>query len=239
MDRPYSFIYSTISVGEKYYDNAVEFAKKLNEISNNHKVLIVTDMVYEEIPNVIFVKLDENETKFIKGYINYNLKYIPIMESLKYDCDFIMFFDSDWKIYENYSEEKVQNFLDVFYKSDYDLIYERPHNIGESKRNLSGCFWKHKIEPYGLMENDFYDRGEVVNEQFLAFKNNEKLKIFSEKWKSRNEFGVSIDLWAFAEGLEIGMSAVDANMNMTWHNLSLLSECFEFTSNSGIKYTRF
>jgi hypothetical protein len=234
-----SYIYCTISVGLEYYNKAVEFAKKLNEIGNKHKVLIVTDIDYEDISNVIFIKLNNRETKFIKNFFNYNLKYIPILECSKLNFDFVFYFDSDWEINEEYKEEKIENFLNEFNESPYDFIYERPHNIGESKKDLERCFWRHKIQPYGLMDTDFYDSGQVVNEQFLAFKNNEKLSIFCEKWKERNEFGVTNEIWAFAEGLEIGMSCIDANIKMTWHNLNLLSNCFKFNSKQNITYTRF
>ena len=89
------------------------------------------------------------------------------------------------------------------------------------------------------METDKYDSGHVCNEQFLAFKNNDKLTVFCEKWKERNEFGVENNIWAFAEGLEIGMSVIDADMNFSWTELHYLKSCFIFTSNSGQEYIRY
>jgi hypothetical protein len=234
-----SYIFTTIAVGKKYFDSAINFINQLNKISKSQKFLIVTDQPFISVDNVTFVKFDENETKVILKYFNYNLKYIPIMECSKLDYKYVLFFDADWSIHNGYSEVKLLNFLDELENSNLDFIYERPHSIGDSKRDLNNCFWKHKIEPYGLMNTNFYDKGQVVNEQFMIFKNNDKLKIFVNKWKERNEFGVKNNIWAFAEGVEIGMSAIDAKMNMDWKKMFELKEFFSFVANTGVTHIRF
>lgn len=239
MQNKLTYIFCTIAIGESYLDSAIKFATDLNKVSTTHKVLIVTDIDAAEIQNTFFVKISDNETFMINNYFNYNLKYIPILESLKLNFDFILYFDSDWRIYKDYKESYVLNFLDMFNASNLDFIFERPHYIGGGKTDLNTCFWRHKIEPYKLMETDKYDLGHVCNEQFMAFKRNSKLNIFCEKWKERNEFGVANNIWAFAEGLEIGMSSIDANMNFSWSALHYLKSCFIFTSNSGHEYIRY
>jgi hypothetical protein len=84
-----------------------------------------------------------------------------------------------------------------------------------------------------------YDDAHVVNEQFMVFKNNDKFKIFCDRWKERNDFGIQNNIWAFAEGLEIGMSAIDANMTMNWQLMRSLKQCFRFKNNTGIFFERF
>ena len=79
----------------------------------------------------------------------------------------------------------------------------------------------------------------MVNEQFMIFKNNHKLKTFVDNWKERNDFGVKNNIWAFAEGLEIGMSSIDANMNMDWKKMFELKQFFSFISNTGVRHIRF
>jgi hypothetical protein len=88
----YKYVYTTIAVGENYYNSAVEFAKKLNKISEGHTVIIVTDGKIKKIKNTIFIKLNPKETKFIGRNFNYNLKYIPIYEAHKLGFDYIFFF---------------------------------------------------------------------------------------------------------------------------------------------------
>jgi hypothetical protein len=233
------YIYCTIAIGEEYLNSALNFVKNLNLISKTHKVLIITDIEMENTENCIFIKIDENETLIINNYFNYNLKHIPIRESSKLDYDYIIFFDSDWEIYTEYSEEKMFNFLNYFKNSEFDFLFERPHLIGTSKLELHNCFWTHKIEPYKLMETEKYDNGHVCNEQFLVFKNNDKLKIFCEKWEELNKFSVDNNVWAFAEGVEIGMSSIEAGMKFSWIGLYILESCFRFKSKDGREFIRF
>jgi hypothetical protein len=234
-----SYIYCTIAIGKKYLDIAIEFAKELNNKSNTHKVLIVTDEESLDIPNTYFIPFDKNNVTFIQNIFNYNLKYIPMMECSKLYYNFIIFIDADWRLHELYKEEKILEFLDKFDKSEYDFIFERPHTIGVHKYNKATCFWKHKIEPYKLLQTRKYDDAHVVNEQFMVFKNNDKFKIFCDRWKERNDFGIQNNIWAFAEGLEIGMSAIDANMTMNWQLMRSLKQCFRFQNNTGISFERF
>jgi hypothetical protein len=233
------YIFCTIAIGEKYLNSALEFATNLNSISDSHKMLIVTDLNISDIENCFFVKINEEQKTFIHNYFNYNLKYLPIKESLKLDFEYIFYVDADWQIYSGYSETKILNFIDYMSSSNLDFIFERPHLIGASKRELHNCFWRHKIEPYRLMETDFYDNGHVCNEQFLAFRNSDKLKIFCDEWEKRNNFGVENSIWAFAEGLEIGMSSIDANLNYSYNGLHFLNSCFRFETIYGIEYIRF
>lgn len=228
-----SYIYCTIAIGKTYFDTSVEFAKNLNKISKNHKVLIVTDQKPKKIKNCKFVKVPNELTLFYpNGCFNYNLKYYPIELASQTEHDVIIFFDGDWMIGPDYKESKIDAFVDSFIKSEFDFLFERPHGI-VGKHSWDTCFWRHKIEPYKLMETDEYDSGHVCNEQFLAFKNNDKLKIFVDAWGKRDKFSVENDIWPFAEGLEIGMSSVDAKMEVSWNGFYFLTSCFMFYPKGG------
>ena len=123
---------------------------------------------------------------------------------------------------------------------DIDFYFERPHSIGTSKLNLdNNCFWKHKISPYRLLETTKYDNAHVCNEQFMIFKNNEKLERFVESWSEKNQFCIENNVWTFAEGVEIGMSYVDAGMAVRYTNFSTINDCFEFNDISGNLHVRF
>jgi hypothetical protein len=222
------YVYCTIAIGEKYFKSSVEFAKELNKKSKSHKVLIVTDQKPKKIKNCEIIKSPKELTLFYpNGCFNYNLKYFPIKLASELDNDVVIYFDADWIVSPDYKEVKLFNFLNWFNSSEYDFCFERPHGIN-GKHSWDTCFWRHKIEPYKLMETDKYDSGHVCNEQFLVFKNNEKLKIFVDAWDKRDKFSVSIELWPFAEGLEIGMSSIDADMKFTWNGFHFLNSCFKF-----------
>jgi hypothetical protein len=226
------YIYCTIAIGKKYYDISVEFAKKLNKVSKNHQVLIVTDQKPKKIKNCNIQKVPKELTLFYpNGCFNYNLKYYPIKLASESQNEVIIYFDADWIIGPDYKESKIESFIDFFITSEFDFLFERPHYI-LGKHDWNTCFWRHKIEPYKLMETDKYDFGHVCNEQFLAFKNNDKLKIFTEAWGNRDKFSVENNIWPFAEGLEIGMSSIDAEMKFSWDGFYFLNSCFMFYSNS-------
>jgi hypothetical protein len=217
-----------VAIGEKYYNSSIMFAKELNKVSKKHKVLIVTDQKEKKIKNCKTIKISNDLTLFYpNGCFNYNLKYFPIKIASETNAEFIFYFDADWMIGPLYGEEKVFNFINWFNKSEFDFCFERPAGIN-GKHDWNNCFWRHKIEPYKLMETDFYDRGHVCNEQFLAFKNNDKLKVFIDAWDKRDKFSVENNIWPFAEGLEIGMSSIDADMKFTWNGFHFLNSCFMF-----------
>ena len=51
------YCFCTIAVGKNYLDSSIKFAQKLNEKSNNHHMVIVTDNIENEIPNTTFIKI--------------------------------------------------------------------------------------------------------------------------------------------------------------------------------------
>jgi hypothetical protein len=95
----HKYIFCTIAIGEKYFKSACDFAKKLNEKSDKHKVIIVSDIEGEKIKNCEFVNTPKKLTLFYpSGCFNYNLKYYPIKMASKKNCDYVLYFDADWKV---------------------------------------------------------------------------------------------------------------------------------------------
>lgn len=237
------YTYTTLAIGSKYLVNAIELAEQLNKKSTSHSLVIINHLIESDsiISNTIFKKIDIDTTiTHIHNVFNYNLKYLSIEEALKINNnEFIIYLDSDWLLHEEYSEDKMNNFLQSFSSMNLDVLYERPHKIGDHKNNPEKCFWKHKIQPYNLLSNNRYDHANVVNEQFLLFKHNSKIDTFVNKWKFLNFFGIENQIWPFAEGVEIGMSIEDAAMKSCWKPLKELSKMFRFKNISGHTYERF
>ena len=170
----------------------------------------------------------------------YAYEYIPIKEASKLETDFIVYIDGDWQMLDSFNEQKLLNLFNHMEKHNIDFVFERPHSIGPySKNEGKNCFWWHKIEPYGLDKTDKYDRGQVCNEQCLVFRNNEKMKPFCESWEALADKCYELNLWPFAEGVEIGMSTIDANMTFEWGPMRLISDCFFFYARDGGYNTRF
>jgi hypothetical protein len=234
------YCFCTIAIGETYYNSAINFAKKLNVLSNNHHYIIVTDNIKDEIPNTTFVQIPNNEVLFIGRYFNYNLKYYPIKCANNLEFDYIIFVDSDWKLKDTYNETSIIKLFKFMNEKNFDFLFERPHLIGDGKHDGSKSFWRHKIEFYDLLNTDIYDKGHVVNEQFLVFKNNEKLKLFIDEWERLKNIATYDNLWPFAEGVEIGMSSALSKMNGNYQEWEqFIRNFFQFETVDGRIYDRF
>ena len=228
-------LYCTVAVGENYLKSALNMAKILSEKSDTHHFLITTNVQAEEtIPNTTIELIPEDHKLFIKDCFNYMLKYYPIYLSSKMDYDHVIFIDADWRIRDTYDQNKIKTMLNFMDANDYDVFFERPYLIGEAKLMGRDCIFSHKIDFYHLLETDEYDTGNMCNEQYLVFKNNDKFKIFVDKFKELYEISTEGDLWPFAEGLEMGMSMAVAKSNflfLGWFHY--LTNMYEFNAKNG------
>jgi len=236
-----NFTFCSLAIGEEiYYNNIFNTFTEMSKMTTRSNFLISTNNQKKEGDKITTIDIEKYPI-FLKDreLFNYNLKFHPIKESIKLNTDLIVFIDADWRIYKNFSESKCDNLLEQMNNRNIDFAFERPHQIGGSKRDLRNCFWKHKIEAYKLDETTKYDNAHVCNEQILVFRNNNKLKAFVENWEKLYWKSYEENIWAFAEGVEIGMSTIEANMNFDWNVIRTLNECFQFESKCGIHYTRF
>jgi hypothetical protein len=146
------YIFCTIAIGDKYLSSAIKFSEQLNEVSDNHHYLIVTDDVNHTIKNTTFIEMPKDKKLFIHNYFNYNLKYLPIKYSSVLNYDYVIFIDADWSLGDDYSHEKVINVLNFMETNQYDFCFERPHLIGDGKLHDNLIFWKHKRDFYDLLK---------------------------------------------------------------------------------------
>lgn len=232
----------SLAVGEKYFSTIYKTFNDISARTNHGTFLIATDIKLEN-PNDK-IKLVDVSDKALKTrdhrWFNYNLKYFPVQESSKLDTEFIMFIDADWGMLDSFNEEHLMRLFSYMQEHNIDFVYERPHPIGpQSKKMGRECFWWHKIEPYGLDKTDKYDNGQVCNEQCFVFRNNEKMKPFCDSWEALNDKCHSLNIWPFAEGVEIGMSTIEANMKCDWWPMRLMGPCFYFYAKDGGYNERF
>ena len=234
------YVFCTIAIGEKYVSNVLNLINQLNDHSNKHHFVVVTDDETIKADNTSFIIINKDIKLFIQNSFNYNLKYLPIKISSEMDFDYVIFIDADWSLSDGYSHDKIIQVLTFMENNEYDFCFERPHLIGHGKTQDDLIFWKHKRDFYDLLNTNQFDDGHVVNEQFLIFKNNQKLKTFALFWESLCDKATKGDLWGFAEGVEIGMSASVSKMKYEYYGWQkILTNCFNFTTVSGIFYNRF
>jgi hypothetical protein len=82
---------------------------------------------------------------------------------------------------------------------------------------------------------------EILEIVSMIFKNNYKLNYFTMRWEQFLWYCVANDLMCYPDGFEIGVSALEAKMNMEAIGiLSQLTECFYFytrwADNKNIRY---
>jgi hypothetical protein len=235
-------IICTIAVGDEYYNNFKIFIEDFNRLNLDVNFIVVTDKEKIDFDNVKTFSLTENDIPFVNiGYrkeFNFNLKYLPLKYAAEQDSNFVFFVDSDWKINKEITRQKIFNFLNFFGDSNYDFLFERSLPIKNAKTNLNS-FWSHKVKLYDLNQTDEYDEGHVANEQFLCFKNNEKLKTFVKFWEEKNEICLSNNVRPWCEGVEIGMSSAKAKMKISPYKFKEMENCFSFQSKSGKIYQKF
>lgn len=239
-------LYTSLAIGETYLNNFIDFCYKKSMKDNSSNIVVTNKETlrnienYQEITNIEFIILDDEYQHRNEYGFNYNLKFKAIKESLNKNKDYVIYVDSDFRIRDGYNVEKFKNLFFLMETNDIDYVFERPYLIYDGKVSLENNFWKHKIIPYKLNETTKYDNYHVCNEQFLVFKNNDKLTIFSDKWEELYWKSVKENIWTFAEGLEIGMSSADANMSFNFHLFrETIYDCFEFNDPSGNLHVRF
>lgn len=233
------FTFCTLAIGQKYLDTATRlFSEMKKHIGRHADFVIVTDIEQE---GAVVIN-DKDYQFYIKKVFNYNLKHLAIKHSLEKSGDYIIFIDADWEVYNDISKEKFFRFKILLDQYKHDFYFERPHLVGGAKYEKN-IFWKEKIEHYPEIMEGKYDAAHVCNEQFMGFKRTPKLNVFVDQWEKRYQKCVEKQYNPFGEGLEIGMSVIDAGMSFSieksFSALSSLRNCFLFYNSSGDKYVRF
>jgi hypothetical protein len=241
-------MFCSLAVGESYLKNFIDLCNEKKK-RDNSKSLAVTDKdtfellsdLIKENNHIEYVVIEDNYVinEWPLGF-NFNLKHLPIKHSIKEGIDFIVYIDSDFRIIDGYHPNKFKNLFDNMVSNDIDYVFERPYFISHGKQHHHDNFWRHKIEPYKLMETSKYDNYHVCNEQFLVFRNSNKMTIFSERWEELYWKSIELNVWTFAEGLEIAMASADAEMTFDFNLFrGTLNNCFQFNDKSGNLHTRF
>ena len=225
----------SLAIGEIYFNNII---KTFNDICVRTVIpnfVIVTDIMYLSTDSRIKIVNvgDHPITTLDKKFFNYNLKFLPIKESCQLNTDFVIYVDADWGMLDTYDEPRLSKLFNHMIENNIDFVFERPHTLGPGKNQGKECFWWHKIIPYELDKTTKYDTADVCNEQCLIFKNNNKLKIFVDFWEKMYKKCYELSVWPFAEGVEIGMSTIEANMKCDWRPMQMMGRTFYFYAKNG------
>ena len=235
------YIFTTLAIGDSYVENASKcyttYSEKCSADFN-----ITTNETCNVGPkvNLDIIKLDKYHDDH-EGFSFYlNLKVLSLKYCLDKGYDYIIFNDADWRMTNNFSEDKLFNLFNHMKDNDLDFLFERPAKIGDHKKDMSGCFFDRKMSDYNVFEHNKWDEAHVVNEQFLVFKNNWKFRFFVRRWEEFLWYSIKNDIRNYPDGFEIGVSALESDMKWDWNSFRrFIPGCFEFYDKPGNLHIRF
>jgi len=235
------YIFTTLAVGQPYLDNATESYSKYSEsctasfnITTNESCVVAPKV------NLDLFELDRYDDGNPGFSFFLNLKVLSLKYCLDKEYDYIIYNDADWRMTENFSEDKLFNLFNHMEKNDLDFVFERPSKIGDYKKDMSNCFFDRKMYDYHVFEHDKWDEAHVVNEQFLVFRNNWKFRYFVRRWEEFLWYSIHNNIRNYPDGFDIGVSALEANMKWDWDSFRhYLPDCFEFHDKTNKLHRRF
>jgi hypothetical protein len=235
------YIFTTLAVGDSYLKNASEcYTTYSDRCSADFN--ITTNEMYEvgSKVNIDLFKLDRYDDGN-PGFAFYlNLKVLSLKYCLDKGYDYIIYNDADWKMRESFNENNLFDLFNHMEQNNLDFLFERPAQIGSYKKDLTNCFFDRKLYDYHVFEHSKWDEAHVVNEQFLVFKNNWKFRYFVRRWEEFLWYSIHNNIRNYPDGFDIGVSAMDADMNWDWNSFRVfLPGFFEFHDKSGNLHIRF
>lgn len=249
------YCFVSLSIGQEYLENTLKLFQELESKTEHCDFfLTTTDAALPKLSDRIKIKIVDipsihhdniiTTTSFHYNLKSLSLKHVVEFEKLNPDkpkYDYIFYIDADWGVYDGFTEEKVFNIINWTIENDYDFVFERPAKIGESRLDPNGSFFKNKILDYDILDYEKWDEGHCPNEQFLLFKNSPKFKFFVMRWEQFLWYSIQNKIRNYAEGFEIGVSALEAGMK--WHFRGafnhFLQQCFQFYTKNGQLHIRF
>lgn len=248
------YFFTTLAVNEPYFKKSLDFYSELHEKTEDASFNITTtqkdldniqehtgltvEEFLEKYPKIAITTLESFNHKVQyplekEGYgfiFNLNLKVLALKACLlsKKEFDYVIFADGDWGVHDGFHESKVLTLLNNMENEGIDFAFERPARIGDGRPNPEATFYYEKLLDYDMAENPLWDEAHVVNEQFLAFKNNWKFKVFVQKWEQMLWYTVANNIRNYPDGFEIGVCALESSMKWNWMMFPVLRDCFYF-----------
>lgn len=241
---------TTLAIGEEFESAVVKMFSDFNSRTTQCDYYATTMNSDKKIDNN-FINWNVIEPAFNPknegGYFYYNLKSLALKNILAHNLnskepyEFIIFIDGDMFMCDDFAEQKFIDLFNYMNENNIDMVYERPGTIGSYKQNLSSCFFMDKIIKYNVMSHNKWDDAHVMNEQFMVFKYNWKFMYFVQRWEQFLWYSIKNNIINFAEGFEMGISALESDMNIASVSeiCTLIRNCFYFFDSNGKKYIRY
>jgi len=235
------YIITTLAVGKDYIDNAINCFLQMSKILKcDFSITTNEKMSKIENINIDYFSLDRYHDDMPGFSFFLNLKSLALKSTLDKNYDYVIYMDADWNPTQNLEESKILKVFEYIENNKYDMLFERPAEIGYYKKNINQCFFTEKLNDYHVYEHNKWDSAHVTHEQFLVFKVNWKYRFFVRRWEQYLWYTIANNIRSYPDGFEIGVSALESDMAMDYDNWRyILKDCFEFKDKSGNKHIRF
>lgn len=235
------YLYTTLAVGKEYVENSISSYEKMSSIlSCDFNITTNQDIIHKNKFNVDYFSLDRyHDDK--PGFSFYlNLKALSLKYALDKGYDYVIYSDADWRPTSSLTEQKIHTLFQYMEDNEYDMLFERPAQIGYYKKNVDQCFFTEKLRDYNVFEHTKWDEAHVTNEQFLVFRVNWKYRFFVRRWEQYLWYTIANNIRSYPDGFEIGVSALESDMRTDYDNWRYLVQgCFEFNDKQGNTHIRF
>jgi len=236
------YAFTSLAIGQPYLDSAVSMYNQLHNICTA-KYHITTNTVPISSSHINY-HIYNQSTSYDDGLPGFsfhvNLKVLSLKNILNYNYDYIIYHDADWRITNQFDENKLYDIFNYMKQSDIDFVFERPITLEYYKQNMHLCFFPDKVKTYGVMDHTFWDKALIVNEQFFIFKNNAKFRLFVMEWEKFLWYSLANNIRHYPDGFDIGISLLLAHMKGdSTSPRKFLANCFEFNIKSGKLFTKF
>lgn len=234
------YLFTTLAIGQSYLTNAIQLFEDLNGKTQNCEFSITTDILFTHS----FIHCNLYNGEYFSGPYKvdffYNLKCLALKTGLNYSYDFIIYLDSDFRIGDQFDEKKFMDLFQHMIANEIDFEFERKWKIGMCKQDVNS-FCKDKISDFGLMLHGRYDEAYVPNEQVLIYRNGPKFFHYIQSYERWFWYCVHNKIRHYAEGVEMGISALEAGMKceVDIGFTTFLSRCFTFDDGRGNTYHKF
>jgi hypothetical protein len=245
------YCFTTLAIGDSYEELGISLFSELKNRTEFADFSITTtnhNLQLEESNNFIKWDIMDESPLYARtlNTFNYNLKSLSLKPFIKCNeietepYEFVVYVDADWLVNDKFEESKFLSLFEYMNENDVDMIYERPGLVRDHKKDPNS-FVKHKLDYYGAHDHTKWDEANVVNEQFAVYRNNWKFRYYVRRWEQFLWYSIRNDIGNFGEGLEMGICALESEMNIEPVNnvWDIINEVFYFYNSSGVKFVRY
>jgi hypothetical protein len=143
------YIFTTLAVGDSYVRNASKcYTAYSNKCSADFNITTNELCEVGSKVNLDLFKLDRYDDGN-PGFAFYlNLKVLSLKYCLDKGYDYVIYNDADWRIRDNFNEDKLFDLFKYMEDKNLDFLFERPSKIGSHKGDMSNCFFERKLYDY-------------------------------------------------------------------------------------------